>query len=79
MKNVLLIVNPRAGKAKAKTSLFDIVSILSEHDMRVTVEITRYSGHARDIAREIAGNYDTVACIGGDGTLNEASMALLSL
>ena len=71
MKNVLLIVNPRAGKTKAKTSLFDIVNILSEHDMRVTVEITRYSGHARDIAREVTDDYQLVACVGGDGTLNE--------
>ena len=71
MKNVLLIVNPRAGKTKAKTSLFDIVNILSEHDMRVTVEITRYSGHARDIARDSADDFHVIACVGGDGTLNE--------
>ncbi len=71
MKNVLLIINPRAGKTKAKTALFDIIDTFTEHDMRVTVEITKYSGHARDICRYISNGYDLVVCVGGDGTLNE--------
>jgi len=38
MKNVLLIINPRAGKAKVRTSIFDIIDVLTEHGMTVTVE-----------------------------------------
>ena len=77
MKNVLLIINPRAGKAKAKTFLFDIIDTLSEHDMTVTVEITRYSGHARDICSYISDSYDLVICAGGDGTLGEVIAGMI--
>lgn len=78
MKNVLLIVNPRAGKTKVKGSLFDIIDILTEHDMTVTVELTRYSGHARDICSYISDSYDLVVCAGGDGTLNEVFAGIIA-
>ena len=71
MKNVLLIINPRAGKTKAKSALFDIIDVFTENDMRVTVEITKYSGHAGDICKYVPGETDLVVCVGGDGTLNE--------
>ena len=60
MKNVLLIINPRAGKTKVKSNLFGIIDTLTDHDMSVTVEITRYSGHARDICSFISDEYDLV-------------------
>lgn len=71
MKNVYLIINPRAGKAKARTGLFDVINTFTQHDMRTTVELTKYSGHARDMVLNLDGNYDMVVCVGGDGTLNE--------
>ena len=78
MKKVLLIINPKAGKTKVKTSLFDIIDILTEHDMTVTVEITRYGGHARDISTHIPDEYDMVVCAGGDGTLNEVIAGIIA-
>ena len=78
MKNVLLIINPRAGKTKARTALFDIVDTFTEHDMRVTVEITKYSGHASDICRYISSDADLVVCVGGDGTLNEVIAGVIA-
>lgn len=78
MKNVLLIINPRAGKTKVKSSLFDIIDILTEHDMSVTVELTRYSGHARDMCSYISDSYDMVVCAGGDGTLNEVFAGMIA-
>ncbi len=77
MKNVLLIINPKAGKMKAKTSLFDIIGILSDGGMRVTVEITKYGGHATELAASAADSFDAVICAGGDGTLNEAIAGIL--
>ncbi len=71
MKNILLIINPKAGKSKAKTALFDIIDTLGEYDTRVITEITRYSGHARDICKSIDDDIYSVICAGGDGTLNE--------
>ena len=77
MKNVLLIINPRAGRAKVKASLFDIVDTFTEHGMRVTVEVTKYGGHARDIAKYITTEFDMVVCVGGDGTLNEVIAGMI--
>lgn len=73
MKNVLLIVNPRSGRAEAKKSFFNIVDIFDEGGCNVTSAFTRYQGHAIDIAKEasLSGNYDCIVCMGGDGTLNE--------
>jgi len=78
MKNVLLIINPRAGKAKVRTSIFDIIDVLTEHGMTVTVELTRYSGHARDICTYITDSYELVVCVGGDGTLNEVIAGMIN-
>lgn len=71
MKNLYLIVNPHAGKAKAKNGLFDIISTFSEHGFRTTIELTQYPGHAGDMIRYLDKEYDLVVCVGGDGTLNE--------
>ena len=77
MKNVYLIINPHAGKAKAKSGLFDIVDTFSKHDMRTTLELTKYSGHARDLILNIEDGYDMVVCVGGDGTLNEVISGMI--
>lgn len=70
-KNLLLIVNPVAGKMKSKNSLFDIINVFCEHDYRVTIELTQRRGHATEIARDEGSKYDLIVCCGGDGTLNE--------
>lgn len=77
MKKTLLIVNPCAGKLKARGSLFDIITILSDAGHRVTVELTKYAAHATAIARERAREYDVIVCAGGDGTLNEVVTGVL--
>ncbi len=71
MKKTLLIVNPKAGKMKAKGSMFDVVETLSKSDFRVTIEITKRQGHATELARDSSGEFDLIVCVGGDGTLNE--------
>ena len=77
MKRTLLIVNPRAGKMKAKGALFDIIQALSDAEHRVTVELTKYSGHAAELAHELSDDFDVIVCIGGDGTLNEVVTGIL--
>ena len=72
MKNVLLIVNPVAGKLKSHTSLIDVISELQKGGMCVTVRITEKRGDAAKFAEEAdPAVFDVVACFGGDGTLNE--------
>ena len=78
MKNVLLIVNPVAGKLKAHSILIDVISELQKGDMSVTVCVTGKRGDATRFAEEADPKvYDIVACLGGDGTLNETISGIL--
>lgn len=73
MKRLLFIVNPRAGKLKARAALMDILEVFSRAGHRVTVALTQYRGQAVELAAEgcTSGLYDQLICCGGDGTLNE--------
>lgn len=77
-KKILLIINPRAGKTRAKSALFDIVDALTGDGSSVSIEITRHAGHARELAAVAAESADTVVCVGGDGTLNEVIAGVIS-
>lgn len=74
----MLIVNPVAGKLRLRDELFDITEVFCNHDYIVTTAITKYRGHAKELANIARDrNYDLVVCCGGDGTLNEAISGLL--
>lgn len=77
-RKLLLIVNPVAGTMKAKGALFTITNIFCQADYIVTTQITKYRGHAFNITKEHAHEYDIVVCCGGDGTLNEVISGTLS-
>lgn len=74
---VLLILNPAAGKKKARTGLCDIVEGFCRADCQVTVFTTLRAGHAARLAAEYAPSHDLIVCCGGDGTLNEVVAGLL--
>ena len=71
MKNVLLVINPNAGKMKSRTAMYEIVSRLCKAGYQVCVQVTQHRGHAAELAREAWRNSDLCICCGGDGTLNE--------
>ncbi len=73
---LLLIANPKAGRARLKNELLQIVSILSEGGYAVTVYPTRFAGDGINAARDAEG-FDTIVCCGGDGTLNEVISGVL--
>lgn len=79
MKKLLLIVNPRAGKTKSRTPLFDAVARFSKAGYLVNVFVTEKGGDATRAAAEMGGDYDIVVCAGGDGTLNETLSGLMTL
>ena len=60
----LFIVNPNASMGRALSKIQSMQ--LYEHGR---VVITRYPGHAEEIARE--GGYDEIVAVGGDGTAHE--------
>lgn len=75
---VLMIVNPVAGKLRARTALFEIVDVLSAAGLEVNVRVSRQRGHAREIAQAATRDqYEKIVCVGGDGTLNEVITGLV--
>lgn len=66
----LFIVNPNASMGKALSKIESMR--LYEHGR---VVLTRYPGHAEEIAKE--GGYDEIIAVGGDGTAHEVLNGVL--
>ena len=77
-KKLLLVVNPRSGKAQMRTALLGVVEIFSKADFEVTVYPTKAREDAtQKLATVKTGEYDLIVVSGGDGTLNEAITGLM--
>lgn len=78
-KKLLMIVNPRAGRNKSRSPLYDAIVTFSNAGYLVSVHRTTAAGDATRIALEEGARFDTVVAVGGDGTLNEVIAGLLPL
>ncbi|WMC91508.1 diacylglycerol/lipid kinase family protein [Kineothrix sp. MB12-C1] len=70
-KEMLFVYNPRAGKAKIKNKLQDIIEVFVKGGYEVTVYPTQHEGDAIGVVQNKKDRYDIVVCCGGDGTLDE--------
>jgi diacylglycerol kinase family enzyme len=72
---VLLVVNPAASSVTPRVRA-DVERVLrAAHEVEVT--LTSRRNHAAELARDaVAGGFDVVAVLAGDGTLNEAAGGL---
>ena len=78
MGMILLIVNPVAGKLRARTSLMEVAEVYSAAGYDLNVRVTQYRGHAKELAMAAKKEvYERVVCIGGDGTLNEVISGII--
>ena len=78
-KKLMLIINPAAGRGGFKVNLPEALNVLDIGGYRTTLFFTSGRGEATEFAAEFAPEYDTVACIGGDGTLSEVLAGLMHL
>jgi len=78
-KKLLLIVNPKAGKSGYKLGFADVMLTLSEGGYDTTVRFTEGRGDATRFAAQHAKEFDTIACVGGDGTLSEVVAGLMQV
>lgn len=78
MNELLLIVNPNAGRNGYKESLSEVLYIFHRCGWRITVAFTDGRGDASRIAAEAKGHYQRVVCMGGDGTLSETISGIMS-
>ena len=78
-KKLLFIVNPRAGRSKSRSPLFDAIAVFSQLWYLVSLHKTTAPGDAAITAAREGGDYDLVVAAGGDGTLNEVISGLMKL
>lgn len=69
MKEMLFIVNPKAGRTTLKNCLIDVIDIFCKNDFRVRIYLTQGVGDAARVVEEEGDGYDLIVCAGGDGTL----------
>ena len=77
-KQILLLLNPVAGKGKGKERLFEIIDRLYSHGYQVTAIPTDIDGKANLILQNEWHNYSKLVCVGGDGTLSGAVNAYIA-
>lgn len=77
--NLMLIVNPAAGRGGYKQGFTEALKTLDDGGMRTTLFFTSGVGEATELTRDYAARYDIVACIGGDGTLSEVIAGLMQM
>ena len=75
-KKLLFIVNPVAGKRLAKEYMLAVINMLDEAGYHVTACCTQNNKNATEIVKNRAGEFDTIVCCGGDGTLKETVSGL---
>ncbi|MCM1102057.1 MAG: YegS/Rv2252/BmrU family lipid kinase [Clostridium sp.] len=76
-KKILFVYNPKAGKAKIKNKLADILDIFAAGGYEITTCPTRKQGDAVEIVAYRKPIYDMVVCSGGDGTLDEVVTGMM--
>ena len=69
----LFIVNPIAGKGKAKKTIPIIKEIMESNNRNYQIKVTKKAGDGQLFAREasIENIFTTIVSVGGDGTLHE--------
>ena len=72
------IINPISGIGKQKNIPTLIENFLDKKKYIYDITFTKYSGHAKLIAKEaIKEKYEILIAVGGDGTVNEISSELI--
>ena len=78
-KNLLLIINPIAGKRKSVDFLPRVVKKLEEADYKVSVRYTEIDKNAYYVTKHYGEGNEVIVCCGGDGTLKETICGVMEL
>ena len=79
MKKMMLIINPNAGRGGFRYFFGDAMKVLADGGYQTSLFFTTRPGEATDFASAYAQAYDTVSCVGGDGTLSEVISGLMKV
>ena len=76
---IFLIINEFAGHKQATSAVGQVIPFLEKNGYFVGHSVTGHPGHATELARQASlQGYDLVVAVGGDGTVNETAMGLIS-
>jgi len=79
MKKLMMIVNPSAGRGGYRYYFGEAMKTLADGGFRTELFFTGGPEDATEFARAYAAEFDTVACVGGDGTLSEVIGGLMKI
>lgn len=71
------VINPKSG-IKKKVSIVDLIKADLSADIKYDISFTERAEHATEIAKDaVKDHVDAVIAVGGDGSVNEVSRALI--
>lgn len=76
-KQLMLIVNPVAGKGEMMRNIAEVTGIFMDAGYRVSLFPTNARGDATEYVKAYAKDFDLVCCSGGDGTMNEVASGMI--
>jgi diacylglycerol kinase (ATP) len=72
-----IILNPIAGRGHAGRIAKHLIECLQTKKISFQLELTKYSGHAKEIAIRMSKEFKVVVAAGGDGTVNEVLSGMI--
>lgn len=79
MNELLMIVNPNAGRNGYRECLTDVLHTFHKCGWRTMVAFTSGHGDPGRIVQELGGRFSRVVCMGGDGTLSETASGIVRM
>lgn len=79
MKKMMFVFNPKSGKARIKSELFNIVDSFVKDGWSVRVHPTQAAHDAYNQIKTDGKRYDMIVASGGDGTLRESINGLMTI
>src|SRR5690349_1111858 len=77
-KRLLYIINPKSGVKRKTDVIAEINSLTDRNKYDFEIVHTKVAKQATDLSRQAAqNNYDIVAAVGGDGSVNEVAKGLM--
>lgn len=73
---LLMVVNPKAGRAKIKKYVNELRNNFEKSECKIDLRHTTITNSAKDIIEKYKKDFDILIVCGGDGTLNQAVQAL---
>ena len=78
-KRILLIANPASGQHRGERRLAQASERLASLGHAVTGTLTESAGHATRLAKSNAPDFEIIAALGGDGTVNVVANGLMAV